>query len=116
MVLSGFLSRFLQGYVWGSGKCKYTLLLPPPLHPSQFELQKLCVLCWRELSTAATIIWADSTPPSANRSPSGQSPKLPHPAGSFRKQGSGWIPVRGLNREAEEWAESRGWGGQERRL
>lgn len=88
----------------------------PPLHPSQFELEKLCVLCWRELSTAATIIWADSTPPSANRSPSGQSPKLPHPAGSFRKQGSGWIPVRGLNREAEEWAESRGWGGQERRL
>lgn len=83
----------------------------PPPHASQFELEQR-VLCWREPSTAATIDWADSTPPSANRSPSGLSSKLPHAAGSFRRQRSGWLPVRGVSREAE----SRGWGGQERRL
>lgn len=70
---------------------------------------KSCVLCWHwwELSTAAAFGWAGSMPPLANRSPSGQSGKLPHPAGSFRKQGHGWVPERGLNREAEAWAESR---------
>lgn len=67
------------------------------------------MLCWHwwELSTAAAFGWAGSMPPLANRSPSGQSSKLPHPAGSFRKRGHGWVPERGLNREAEAWAESR---------
>lgn len=67
------------------------------------------MLCWHwwELSTAAAFGWAGSMPPLANRSPSGQSSKLPHPAGSFRKRGHGWVPERGLNRETEAWAESR---------
>lgn len=40
---SRFLSKFPQGHVWGSGKWKYTLLLPFTA-PSQFELEKLCTV------------------------------------------------------------------------
>lgn len=71
------------------------------------------MLCWHwwELSTAATIVWAGSMPPLANRSPSGQSSKLPHPAGSLRKQGHGWVPKRGLKRETGFGrVEGSGWG------
>lgn len=75
----------------------YPATSPPP-QPSQFELERLCGAGGSRAQLPPST-GPGSTPPSANRSPSGQSNKLPHPAGSFRKQRSGWVPMRGLNRE-----------------
>ena len=72
------------------------------------------MLCWRELSTAATI-WADSTPPLANTFPSRQNYSLILLVASGSKEVAR-LSVRGLNRKAEGWEESREQGGQEKRV